>query len=237
MNSTASSVAQEPVVLVVDDHQLFSSSLVLALAVRGLRGYQCATTSTADILRSAEPFPPGLVLLDLGLGLGVGGAPIDEIELITEFHARGWSTVVVSAATDERRIAAAVAAGAIGYVSKRAPLADLLDVVGAAAAGRLVLTDAARARWLEVDRRARRAQRHDSDRLRRLTSREREVLECLARGERAATVAEYLVVSLTTVRSHIRSILTKLEVNSQLEAVALLRRAHGDDNYHEDRNE
>jgi DNA-binding NarL/FixJ family response regulator len=168
-------------------------------------------------------------MLDLELGHGVDGAPIDEIELITGFRARSWSTVVVSAATDERRIATAIAAGAIGYVSKSAPLADLLDVVGAAAAGQSVLTRAARARWLEVDRRGRLAQRRDRDRMRRLTSREREVLDCLARGERAAAVAEHFVVSLTTVRSQIRSILTKLDVNSQLEAVALLRRAHGGD--------
>jgi DNA-binding NarL/FixJ family response regulator len=50
-----------------------------------------------------------------------------------------------------------------------------------------------------------------------------EILELLARGERAAVIAEAAAVSLSTVRSQIRSILTKLEVNSQLEAAALLR--------------
>lgn len=60
-------------------------------------------------------------------------------------------------------------------------------------------------------------------RLDRLTRREREILEPLARGERAAAIAQEAVVSLTTVRSHIRSILTKLEVNSHLEAAAMLR--------------
>jgi DNA-binding NarL/FixJ family response regulator len=60
-------------------------------------------------------------------------------------------------------------------------------------------------------------------RLRRLTAREQEILHLLAHGERAAVIAEEASVSLSTVRSQIRSILTKLEVNSQLEAVALLR--------------
>jgi DNA-binding NarL/FixJ family response regulator len=64
--------------------------------------------------------------------------------------------------------------------------------------------------------------------LRRLTTRERQVLECVARGKRATTVASEFVVPLTTVRSQIRSILTKLDVNSRLEAVALLGRVHGE---------
>lgn len=214
----------EPVVLIVDDHQLVVSSLALALAVRGLRGQHCAMTSTAGILAAAECFPPGLVLLDLDLGLGAAGLPIDEIDLIAGFRARCWSTLVVSGTTDDRRIAAAIAAGAVGFVPKSAPLADLLDVTCAAAAGRPVLPEAARSRWLEVDRCARIADRSDRTRLRRLTSRERAVLECLAQGERAAAIAQRCVVSLATVRSQIQSILTKLDVSSQLEAVALLGR-------------
>jgi two-component system, NarL family, nitrate/nitrite response regulator NarL len=49
------------------------------------------------------------------------------------------------------------------------------------------------------------------------------VLEMLAQGHRAVAIAEEFVVSLTTVRSQIQSILSKLDVNSQLEAVALIR--------------
>jgi DNA-binding NarL/FixJ family response regulator len=56
-------------------------------------------------------------------------------------------------------------------------------------------------------------------------AREREVLALLAQDYRAGATAEHLVVSLTTVRTQIRAILVKLEVNSQLEAVALANRA------------
>jgi DNA-binding CsgD family transcriptional regulator len=58
--------------------------------------------------------------------------------------------------------------------------------------------------------------------LARLSHREREVLELLATGMRAAKIAEKLVLAMTTVRTHIRSILTKLDATSQLEAVSLL---------------
>jgi DNA-binding NarL/FixJ family response regulator len=64
-----------------------------------------------------------------------------------------------------------------------------------------------------------------TEKLDRLTQREREVLAELARGRRAQAVADHFVVSLATVRTQIRAVLTKLEVGSQLEAVALYRRA------------
>jgi DNA-binding NarL/FixJ family response regulator len=228
MSSAFPATPEGFVVLVVDDHELVGESLVLALAQRGMCGYRCPITSTADILDATDGVEPGLVLLDLDLGVGASGAVIDEIELIVGLRARGWSALVVSAVKDERRVAAAVAAGAIGYVSKSEPLEHLLDVVSAAAAGHQVLSRSVRDRLLDIDRRGRLDQRRDRDRLRRLTSRERQVLECLAQGERAATVASHFLVSLGTVRSQIRSILTKLDVNSQLEAVALLRRVEGD---------
>lgn len=215
------------VVLIVDDHKLVGSSLALALATRGLHAHECAVTATSAILHAADDHPRGLVLLDLELGVGEKGEPIDELELVAGFRARGWSVLVVTAATDERRIAAAIAVGAMGYVPKSARLPELLDAVCAAAAGRQLLTPEARARWLEIDRRSQAAVRQDRVRLRRLTAREREVLAYLAAGERAAVIAEQLHVSLTTVRTQIRSILTKLDVNSQLEAVALLRRVDG----------
>jgi DNA-binding NarL/FixJ family response regulator len=75
-----------------------------------------------------------------------------------------------------------------------------------------------RLHYAEVDRR--RTRRAGLD---QLTSRERQVLADLAAGKRAATIAEESVVSLATVRAQIRSILAKLGVSSQLEAVALLR--------------
>ena len=66
-----------------------------------------------------------------------------------------------------------------------------------------------------------------SRRLARLSGREREVLELLAEGCRAAAVAERLVMPVATVRGQIRDILATLEVGSQLEAVALLHRQVG----------
>lgn len=219
-------VANRGGVLIIDDHQLMGSLLVLALGGRGIHGLDCPVTSTADIVRTAEAIRPDLALLDLDLGVGRRGEQIDELELVVRLRALGCRTLIVSASTDERRIAAAIAAGAVGYVHKAQPFPDLLDAVCLAASGRSPIGAPDRQRWLEIDR------RHQVDgkrneqrlrRLRRLTVREREVLEALARGLRASVIAAEFNVSVTTVRAQIRSIHTKLDVNSQLEAVALLR--------------
>jgi two-component system, NarL family, nitrate/nitrite response regulator NarL len=215
-------------VLVVDDHQLMGSLLVLALGGRGIRSRECPVTATSDIVRSAEVLRPDLVLLDLDLGVGRRGEPIDELELVVRLRALGCPALIVSASTDEQRIAAAVAAGAVGYLHKAQPFPELLDAVCIAAAGRSPIGQQEREHWLEIDRRSRVGFRHDRQRIRRLTVRERAVLESLARGERASAVAVACGVSVTTVRAQIRSILTKLDVNSQLEAVALLHRAEAE---------
>ncbi len=70
------------------------------------------------------------------------------------------------------------------------------------------------------------ASREEAERLARLTGREREILGLLADGLSGAAIAERLYISPTTVRNHVQHILTKLEVHSRVEAVALLLR-HG----------
>jgi DNA-binding NarL/FixJ family response regulator len=215
-------------VLIIDDHQLMGSLLVLALRERGIRSRDCPVTATDDIVRAAETGRPDLALLDLDLGVDRRGEQIDELALVVRLRELGCRTVIVSASADERRIAAAIAAGAVGYVHKARPLPDLLDAVCLAASGRYPIGVEERQRWLEIDRRHHEDNKQNEQRLRRLrrlTAREREVLEALARGLRAAVIATEFHISVTTVRAQIRSIHTKLDVNSQLEAVALLRQA------------
>lgn len=101
----------------------------------------------------------------------------------------------------------------------------LLRTVVKAAAGQPVMTEVEYQRWLARDRGFRAQERELTQKLGRLSPREREVLDRLADGHRAAVIAEQFVVSMTTVRTQIRSILAKLEVNSQLEAVAIVRQA------------
>jgi DNA-binding NarL/FixJ family response regulator len=217
-------------VLVVDDHLLLSTTLVSVLRGAGLLAAACSSVDTETVLQRAAHRPPGLVLLDLDLGTGPDGTHRDGADLIDPLRADGWEVIVVTGTTDESEIAVAVARGAIGWIPKDAPVPDLLRVVGDAAAGRPILDRAERERLLELHRDRQRRVREEertARALERLSRREREVLEKLAAGRRARQIAGEFVVSVSTVRSQIRAILTKLEVNSQLEAVALYRRVTG----------
>jgi DNA-binding CsgD family transcriptional regulator len=126
----------------------------------------------------------------------------------------------VSSVTD-RLLAECVEAGARGVVNKDAPFDRLLaDVQRAAVRGRL-LSEHDRQETLALLRRHR-AQEHDRMApFRRLTAREAHVLAALLDGHPAERIAQDAFVSITTVRSQIRGLLTKLEVSSQLAAVAL----------------
>ncbi|HWM59589.1 MAG TPA: LuxR C-terminal-related transcriptional regulator [Pseudonocardia sp.] len=211
-------------VLVVDDHQLVRDLLVSALRERGLAAHHCTATTIDEILTFANHFEPGLVLLDLDLGRDDQGRPVHGANAVASLVAHGWAVLVISGSADGGiQSAAAIAAGAVGRVCKSVPFETLVASVLDAAAGQPVMSGEERCSWLAQDRRNRTAARARSRLLCRLTPRELDVLDLLAEGHRAVTIADELVLSLTTVRSHIRSILLKLEVSSQLEAVALLR--------------
>ena len=124
---------------------------------------------------------------------------------------------------ESARIAAAIAAGAVGQVPKISSFDALVGTVRQVISGASVMTPEERRGWLDRDRAERLATRRRDELLGRLTARERVVLEQLAKGRRASEIATDSVVSVTTVRSQIRAILAKLELSSQLTAVALLR--------------
>lgn len=212
-------------VLIVDDHELVGASLQFSLRSHGLVAHRCPATDRAAVLADAARYPPGVVLLDLDLGRDRSGARIDGVTLVEPLRAAGWRVLVLSGSVDLARLGAALAAGAVAAVPKQAPLPTLLAAVRAVVAGREVMAPGRRERLIEAHR-VRSAERAAlAAKLDQLTTREREVLALLAAGHRAQAVADRFVVSLATVRTQIRAVLTKLEVSSQLEAVALYRDA------------
>jgi DNA-binding NarL/FixJ family response regulator len=221
LRSVSEQRAADVSVLVLDNHELFSTVLMMALRARGLNAHRADLTRIEAVLRQAEQLPSGLVLLDLNLGRDGLGRQVNGVHLVRALRARRWAVLVVSDHGDEDRVAAAIAAGAAGVVAKSTSLRNLLLMVLAASAGQPVMTEFERHAWLTRDRGYRARQHERARRFERLSTREREVLALMAQGRRATAIAEHFVVSLTTVRTQIRAILVKLEVNSQLEAVAL----------------
>jgi DNA-binding NarL/FixJ family response regulator len=208
-------------ILVVDAHQLFAMTLAIALAREGYPVHRCDTARSREVLDQAAVLPPGLALVDVDRD----GGRSDAVETIRGLVVDGWTVVVVTGKPEDPCAAAAALAGAGAVVAKSASFDTLLELVRTVAAGRQPMLPLQRRRWLAEQRRVVEASIRHGERLARLTLREREVLDELAAGYRPAAIARRADVAVTTVRSQIRSILGKLEVCSQLEAVALLHGA------------
>ena len=219
-------------VLIVDDHDLVAMSLAMCLRSEGMHAQRHAARSRDGILTAVATLVPGVVLLDLDLGRGPDGEPIDGTTLVAGLCRSGWRVIVLWATADEARIGRAFDAGALACVPKTAALPVLITAIRRATQG-LEVMHPERRRYFVAKFRAQQEQaRAVERRLARLTDRERAVLERLARGQRAQSIADEFKVSLATTRTQIRAVLHKLEVNGQLEAVALIhehrRATHGE---------
>jgi DNA-binding NarL/FixJ family response regulator len=209
-------------VLVVDDHELIALSMRSALRAKGITAERSGVGHQA-VLAAAAAHRPRLVLLDLDLGRDEHGSPRRGLDLIEPLRNLGCLVAVLTATQREEQIAEAVARGASTWLSKTRPVAEILDAVLAVLAGERILIGAERRELLARHENYLRTRAAADELLRSLTARERVVLDQLIAGKQAAAIAADLVVSLSTVRTQIRSILSKLGVRSQLEAVALVR--------------
>ncbi len=206
-------------VLLVDDHELVAETLAVSLRAEGIDVVRCVSIEPDAVLASIDEHRPTLVVLDLHLG-GRSALP-----LIGPAIERGSRVVMLTGETDVVRLAECVEAGASGLLSKGAPFERLLDELHRGARGEELLSVRQRDEMGAALRDAR------SERERRLapfgalTAKERVVLAALMEGSSADQIARQTFVSLSTVRSQIAAVLSKLGVNSQLSAVAAARAA------------
>lgn len=214
-------------VVVIDDHDLLSSSLVVMMARQGFDIRRLSIGRPESVLVQAGTTRRGVALVDLDLGFGPNGRRLSGLDLIPSLHTRGWHPVVMSGSAREDDIAAGVAAGAVAVVTKCSSSDHLLRTVSTVLDGGSAMSAPVREEYLARAERAEHRRHGGEERLEALTDRESQVLSLLADGYRATAVAEEFVTSISTVRSQIRSILSKLGVGSQLEAVAYLHAAQG----------
>ncbi|MDN5919073.1 MAG: LuxR C-terminal-related transcriptional regulator [Pseudonocardia sp.] len=223
-------------VLIVDDHQLVGSSVAASLRADGIdarfdpvlstRGVLAAAGAVAGRARTVDQPDAGLVVLDPDLGRDAHGARIDGLMLVAPLRATGWRVLLLTDSLPGARLGAALAFGAAGWVPKTVPLSTLLAAIHLTAQGKALHSRHRHQELIDLYHRSEREHRHQRAVLATLTPREREVLARLATGQRAYAIAEEFVVAPATVRTQIRAILTKLEVGSQLEAVALYSREY-----------
>jgi DNA-binding NarL/FixJ family response regulator len=171
-----------------------------------------------EALELSRHFRPELLLVDMALPDGGAAEVAREIARI----APGTEVAVLSAQYDEDSALAALRAGAIGYLSKEIEPAELREVVVRITNGEAVIPPTLARRTIECLREV-----PDSGWRpvrSRLTSREWEIVELLRAGASTERIADRLVLSRSTVYSHVKSLLRKLGVHSRCDAVAVAER-------------
>lgn len=207
-------------IAIVEDHGLLAQSLAYALAGRGITAMVVKDLHPDAVIETLRDRDLALVLLDFDLGdAGIG---LDLIKPISEL---GYRVAMLTGETDPVTLAKCVEAGAVGVISKRDPFDRLIEHIADVFDGRGILSLATREQLMSGLRAHRSQEAERSAPFERLTVRESEVLQDLIDGKNAETIARDSFVSVATVRSHIKALLAKLGVNSQLAAVAIARRS------------
>jgi DNA-binding NarL/FixJ family response regulator len=217
--------------VVIERHALVGAILSFTLRAHQFDAQSltplAATAALPRRLRRASARLTGVALVTVAGATRKQRAPESTghyrgVELIAALCARGWAVLVLSSDDDEQDVAAAICAGAIGVITRQDTLSTLIATVSAVVVGAPVMSEAVRQDWQRRHHRNHERRRELTERLARLSPREEQILTLLGQGLRADAIAACLTVSLATVRTHISAVLTKLEVNSQIEAVALL---------------
>lgn len=204
-------------VMVVDDDELMRAGLRAVLSSdEGIEVVEEAADGRQAV-RRAKRTRPDVVLMDVRMpeldGIGataelLAAAPEAKVVILTTFE-------------EDEYIHGALRAGASGFLLKRTSPEELTAAVHRIAAGEALLSPSVTRRVIDqmVSRPLPRAA--EDPRLAELTPREREVLELVARGLSNREIAAELVVEETTVKTHVKRVLTKLGVRDRVHAVIL----------------
>lgn len=198
-------------VVVVDDHALFRRGLISLLEEMPEFHVVGEAANGQESLSVIERLRPDVVLLDINMPV------LDGIQTLAAIRKKDAAqrVLMLTISQNDDDLIGAIVAGANGYVLKNTEPETLKNTILQVCAGNSVLSPEVTARVLQAVRRSQ-ADRHRG----LLSEREVEVLKCLARGQTTAQIASVLFISENTVKTHIRHILEKMEVNNRAEAVA-----------------
>jgi DNA-binding NarL/FixJ family response regulator len=205
-------------VLLADDQALVRGGFRMILDAQSDIDVRGEAENGLDAVDQALRLKPDVVLMDVRM------PGIDGIEATRRIVARagGETRILVLTTFDlDEYVYEAFRAGASAFMLKTAPPGELADAVRRVAGGDALASPTITRRLIEEFVRRPRSPTSEAPELDELTQREIDVLKLLARGLSNAEIAEELVVSLATVKTHVTRILMKLGLRDRLQAVVL----------------
>ncbi|MBV9006183.1 MAG: response regulator transcription factor, partial [Solirubrobacterales bacterium] len=201
-------------VLIVDDHAVVREGLRTFLELQDDVEVIAEAADGEEAVESAQKLRPDVILMDLVM------PKLDGIAAMRRLHdlLPDARVIVLTSFLDEDRLLPAIQAGAAGYLLKNAEPAELARAIRAAHAGEAIIDPTAAARLVHAIADGPLPNASNSE---RLTRREHEVLELIARGQSNKRIAFALGISEKTVKTHVGHVLAKLDVTDRTQAALL----------------
>jgi NarL family two-component system response regulator LiaR len=197
-------------VLLVDDHAVVRSGLAAFLLAYDDLELVGEASSGQEALKLCESNQPDVILMDLVMP-GMDGA---EATGLIRQQCPQVQVIALTSFKEQDLVEGAIKAGAISYLLKDVSADELAEAIRAAAEGTPTLAPEAAQVLIRATRKPERKPGID------LTDREREVLSLMIDGMNNKQIAQELVVSVSTIKFHVSSILAKLGASSRTEAVS-----------------
>jgi DNA-binding NarL/FixJ family response regulator len=210
-------------VLIADDHRLFREGVKALLATTGDITIVGEAEDGAVAVEQCQTRQPDIVLMDINMPTLNG---IQATQQILASHP-DTGIIMLTMLEDDASVFAAMRSGARGYVLKGASPDEMLSVIRAVAEGQALFGPAIATRLMNYFQELGHtpiAAESESP-FPELTERELEVLHLIAQGHNNQEIAQELVISPKTVRNHITSIFSKLQVADRAQAIVMARQA------------
>jgi DNA-binding NarL/FixJ family response regulator len=201
-------------VLIADDQEMVRTGLRMILEAQPDIEVVAEAADGNEAIALANEFQPDVCLMDIRMP-GVDGIMATR-ELADPSRDPLIAVVIITTFDLDDYVYGALRAGAKGFLLKDAKAEFLVDAVRAAAAGDALVSPSVTARLIEHFSGAN-AQPRPAEPLDALTVREEEVLKSLARGNTNAEIGAELHISLSTVKSHVNTLMTKLNARNRVE--------------------
>ena len=207
-------------VLLVDDQPLLRTGFRMILSAESDLTVVGEAGDVASSVELARRLRPDVVLMDIRMPV------MDGIQATRALAGPGVEdpikVLILTTFGLDEYVVESLRAGASGFLLKDAPPDDLVEAIRIVAAGEALLAPSVTRRLLDrVASRLPPARENSIPALSELTERELEVLKLVARGLSNAEIAEKLVVSETTIKTHVSRVLAKLEIRDRVQAVIL----------------